>query len=92
MRPDTSGSDAPAHTTPGKINNTVSSRERSSDQECVDTDAEQPSQESVQRQAVWQDVGSFDAVVGNFVVPHLGRPGRSVNEFVHVLRRAAVWR
>jgi SAM-dependent methyltransferase len=28
---------------------------------------------------------SFDAVVGNFVVPHLGRPGRSVNEFVRVL-------
>jgi SAM-dependent methyltransferase len=29
--------------------------------------------------------GSFDAVISNFVVPHLGRPEHAVNEFVRVL-------
>ena len=32
------------------------------------------------------DEGSFDAVVSNFVVPHLGRPERVVGELAHVLR------
>ncbi len=41
--------DAPAHTPPGKINNAVASRERCSDQVSADTDAEQPSHESVHR-------------------------------------------
>lgn len=30
--------------------------------------------------------GSFDAVLGNFVILHLGRPERAVREFVRVLR------
>ena len=30
--------DAPAHTTPGKINDAVTSRERSGDHECADAD------------------------------------------------------
>ncbi len=29
--------------------------------------------------------GSFDAVVGNFVIFHVGRPERAVEEFVRVL-------
>jgi ubiquinone/menaquinone biosynthesis C-methylase UbiE len=32
------------------------------------------------------DDGSFDAVVGNFVILHLGRPERATSEFVRVLR------
>lgn len=32
----------------------------------------------------WPD-GSFDAVISNFVVPHLARPERAVSEFVRVL-------
>ncbi len=31
------------------------------------------------------DDGSFQAAVGNFVVPHLGRPEQSVKEFVRIL-------
>jgi SAM-dependent methyltransferase len=31
------------------------------------------------------DEGSFEAVIGNFVVPHLGRPERAVAECVRVL-------
>jgi SAM-dependent methyltransferase len=32
------------------------------------------------------DAGSFDAVVGNFVIMHLGRPEQAVGEFGRVLR------
>ncbi len=31
--------------------------------------------------------GSFDAVVGNFAIPHLGRPERGADEFARVLSR-----
>ena len=31
------------------------------------------------------DDGSFDAAISNFVVPHLGRPERSIKEFVRIL-------
>ena len=31
------------------------------------------------------DAGSFDAAISNFVVPHLGRPERSITEFVRIL-------
>jgi hypothetical protein len=44
-------------TAPGKINDAVAPSDRSRDQEGADTDAEQPSHESVQWQAVRQDVG-----------------------------------
>jgi len=32
------------------------------------------------------DDGSFDAVVGNFLILHLGRPEQAIAEFVRVLR------
>jgi ubiquinone/menaquinone biosynthesis C-methylase UbiE len=31
------------------------------------------------------DAGSFHAAISNFVVPHLGRPERSIKEFVRIL-------
>jgi hypothetical protein len=51
---------ASAHSAPGKINNALATSQRCSDNECADTDAEQTSQESVQWQAVRQDVSFCD--------------------------------